>query len=148
MPNCRVKLGCVHPGEPPATFGDSLRRLSNEALYLSTDGQRYWHSLQQTVTRLAADRAALVREDQVDHEIETRLRSDRDRGDFVRVHHAPGAPGDVDDEDGVRLVVLGPAHPHSGKSDESPARHFAQRLLDERPGGPRLNRNMLVFAAP
>ena len=144
----RVKLGCVQPGEPPATFGDSLRRLSNEALYLSTDGQRHWYSLQQTVTRLAADRAALVREDQVDHEIETRLRSDRARGDFVRVHHAAGGPGDVDDEGGVRLVVLGPTHPHSGKSEESPARDSAQRPLDDRAGGPRLNRNMLVFAAP
>jgi len=144
----RVKLGCVQPGEPPATFGDALRRLSNEALYLSTDGQRYWYSLQQTVTRLAADRAGLVRNDQVDHEIETRLRADRERGDFARVHHAPPGPGDIDDEDAVRLVVLGPAHPHSSKSEESPAREFAQRVLDERAGGPRLNRNMLVFAAP
>jgi predicted AAA+ superfamily ATPase len=143
----RVKLGCVQPGEPPATFGDALRRLSNEALYLSTDGRRYWYSLQQTVTRLAADRAALVRDDQVDHEIEIRVRKDRERGDFVRVHPVPEAPGDIDDEDAVRLVVLSPAHPHSSKSEESPARAFAQRVLDERAGGPRLNRNMLAFAA-
>lgn len=144
----RVKLGCVQPGEPPATFGDALRRLSNEALYLSTDGQRYWYSLQQTVTRLAADRAGLIREDQVDQEIEKRLRADRERGDFARIHHAPQAPGDVDDEDAVRLVVLAPAHPHSSKSEQSPAREFAERVLEERAGGPRLNRNMLVFAAP
>ena len=56
----RIKLGCVQPGEAPATFGDALRHLANRALYLSTDGGRYWYSLQQTVTRLAADRAALV----------------------------------------------------------------------------------------
>ena len=29
----RIKLGCVQPGESPATFGDALRRLANEALY-------------------------------------------------------------------------------------------------------------------
>lgn len=39
----RIKLGCVQPGESSATFGDALRRLSNQALYLSTDGQRHWY---------------------------------------------------------------------------------------------------------
>ena len=34
------------------------------------------------------------------------------------------------------------------KTEESPAKNFAQRILDERAGGPRLNRNMLVFLAP
>ena len=49
----RIKLGCVQPGEAPATFGDALRHLANRALFLNTDGGRYWYSLQQTVTRLA-----------------------------------------------------------------------------------------------
>ncbi len=144
----RIKLGCVQPGESPATFGDALRRLANQALYLSTDGQRYWYSLQQTVTRLAADRAALVRADDVDEDIRRRLREDREAGDFVRVHHAPASPTDVDDEQQARLVVLGPEHSHSSKTEASPARDFARTILDERAGGPRLNRNMLVFLAP
>jgi hypothetical protein len=45
-------------------------------------------------------------------------------------------------------VVLGPEHSHSSKTEESPAKNFAQRILDERAGGPRLNRNTLVFLAP
>ena len=44
--------------------------------------------------------------------------------------------------------MLGPEHPHSSKTDESPARELRERVLDERAGGPRLNRNMLVFLAP
>jgi len=144
----RIRLGCVQPGESPATFGDALRRLANQALYLSTDGQRYWYSLQQTVTRLAADRAAVIRPEDVDEEIRARLRESRERGDFRRVHAAPLSPGDVGDEPEARLVVLGPEHSHSSKTQESPARDFAARILDERAGGPRLHRNMLVFLAP
>jgi hypothetical protein len=49
--------------------------------------------------------------------------------------------------DEARLVILAPEHSHSSKTEESPAREFALRILDERLGGPRLNRNMLVFLA-
>jgi predicted AAA+ superfamily ATPase len=144
----RIKLGCVQPGESPAAFGDALRRLANQALYLANDGQRYWYSLQQTVTRLAEDRAALVRPDDVDEEVRRRLRADRERGDFRGLHAAPARPGEVADEPEVRLVIIGPEHPHSSKTDESPGREFAARVLEERQGGPRLHRNMLVFLAP
>ena len=44
----------------------------------------------------------------------------------------------------MRLVVLGPEHPHSGKTADSPARLAAQRFLDQRSGGARIHRNMLV----
>ncbi len=55
---------------------------------------------------------------------------------------------DEPDEPEARLVVFGPEHPHSGKTVDSPARVAARRFLDERSGGPRFNRNMLVFLAP
>jgi len=54
----------------------------------------------------------------------------------------------VPDEAEVRLVVLGPEHPHSGKTTDSPARVAARRFLDKRAAGDRLHRNMLVFLAP
>ena len=53
-----IVLGCTQPGESPAQFGDALKRLSNDSTYLYVEGQQYWFSLQQNVTRLAADRAA------------------------------------------------------------------------------------------
>ena len=40
----RVKLGCVMPGEPPAVFGDALRRLAAAATYLYQDGARAWYA--------------------------------------------------------------------------------------------------------
>jgi predicted AAA+ superfamily ATPase len=143
----RIKLGCVQPGESPATFGDALRRLAGQATYLNTDGNRYWYSLQPTVTRLATDRAAVVRDDMVDEEIRNLLRAERESGDFSRVHTAPTSPADVPDDAEARLVVLPPEQPHS-RTEESLGRAFAARVLDERGGGPRLNRNMVVFLAP
>jgi hypothetical protein len=147
-----IKLGCVQPGESPATFGDALRRLTDQATYLYVDGQRYWYSLQPSVTRLARDRAAShFTEHDVDEEIRRRLAGATragQRGDFALVHPAPRTPNEVPDEPEARLVVLGPEHPHSGKTSDSPARLAAQRFLDERTAGARLHRNMLVFLAP
>jgi hypothetical protein len=147
-----IKLGCVQPGESPATFGDALRHLTDQATYLYVDGQRYWYSLQPSVTRLAQDRAALqFGDDDVDEEIRRRLSGATragQRGDFANVHPAPRTPGQVPDEAEVRLVVLGPEHPHSAKTNDSPARIAAQQFLDERAAGARLHRNMLVFLVP
>lgn len=143
----RVKLGCVQPGESPATFGDALRRLANQAIYLSTDGQRSWYGLQQTVTRLATDRAATFGDDYVDEDLRRRLLAVRETGDFVRLHAAPAAATEVEDDPTARLVLIGPEHPHSAKVDESAARRFAAEILSTRSGGPRVHRNMLVFLA-
>ena len=147
-----IKLGCVQPGEAPATFGDALRHLTDQATYLYVDGQRYWYSLQPSVARLAHDRAAShFNDDDVDEEIRRRLANatrSGQRGDFATVHPAPRTPSEVPDEPEARLVVLGPEYPHSGKTADSPARGAAQRFLDERAAGARLHRNMLVFLAP
>jgi predicted AAA+ superfamily ATPase len=147
-----IKLGCVQPGESPATFGDALRHLTDQATYLYVDGQRYWYSLQPSVTRLAQDRAASnFTDDDVDEEIRHRLGTATragQRGDFANVHPAPRSPAEVPDEPEARLVVLGPEHPHSGKTANSPARVAAQQFLDKRAAGDRLHRNMLMFLAP
>lgn len=126
--------------------------MTDHATYLYVDGQRYWYSLQPSVTRLAQDRAAShFSDDDVDEEIRRRLAAATragQRGDFANVHPAPRSPAEVPDEQEVRLVVLGPEHPHSGKTADSPARVAAQALLDKRAAGDRLHRNMLVFLAP
>jgi predicted AAA+ superfamily ATPase len=147
-----IKLGCVQPGESPATFGDALRRLTDQATYLYVDGQRYWYSLQPTITRLARDRAAShFTDDDVDEELRRRLATATrvgQRGDFPHVHPAPRTSSEIPDEPEARLVVLGPEYPHSAKMSDSPARLAAQKFLDERAAGARLHRNMLVFLAP
>lgn len=145
----QIKLGCVQPGESVATFGDALRRLTDQATHLYLDGSRYWFSTQPSVNRLAQDRATQQTEDAVFEEILKRLRDEqRQRGDFAAMHIAPGSNADVPDERDTRLVVLGPAFPHAAKSADSAARTEAQRMLESRGLTPRRFRNTLVFLAP
>lgn len=149
MDDRSIKLGCVQPGESVVTFGDALRRLTDEATHLYVDGRRYWLSTQPSVTRLAQDRAAQQDRDEVMLEIVWRLRQQQgQKGDFAGVHVAPASSGDVPDEREARLIVLAPEHAHVGKATDSPARQEAQRILDHRGTAPRLYRNALSFLVP
>ena len=144
----RIRLGCVQPGESVATFGDALRRLTDQATHLYIDGRRYWYSTQPSVTRLAQDRAAQQEIDQVREELKRRLRTDKQRGEFAAVHTVPESTADVPDEMEARLVVLGPEKPHTGKAAESKARLEAEKILQNRGNSPRIFKNTLVFLAP
>ena len=148
----RIKLGCVNPGEPPAIFGDAMRRLANTAAYLYQDGARYWYSTQPTVSTLAESRAEAYRRnrDPVDEEMEKRLRADlTNRGDFKAVHVLPASGQDVQDVQDARLVVLGPAYPHTrGQNAGSRAITAAKAIWEFSGSSPRLFRNALAFLAP
>ncbi|AFZ33598.1 hypothetical protein Glo7428_5220 (plasmid) [Gloeocapsa sp. PCC 7428] len=144
----RIKLGCVQPGESVATFGDALRRLTDQATHLYVDGSRYWFSTQPSVTRLAQDRADQQDRDKVWDEITRRLKADKQRGEFAGVHIAPDSSADVPDEMAVRLVVLGPQYPHKSKEAETPARTRAEEILQHKGASPRYCKNMLLFLAP
>jgi len=143
----QVKLGCVQPGETVATFGDSLRRLTDRATYLYVDGKRFWYSTQPTVTRLAEDRANQLHEHDVTDEIVRRLREEAHRrGDFHRVHACVGS-SDVPDEHEARLVILSPEQTNSRGQADSEAKKEAKDILDNRGNSSRNYKNTLVFLA-
>jgi len=148
----RIKLGCVQPGESVATFGDALRRLTDQASYIYIDGDRYWISTQPNVTRMAQDRATQLEEDpeKIWEEIVRRLKLDKQRGEFAGVHIAPDSTSDIPDDEsmGVRLVVLGPQHPHINKSTDSPARQQSDQILNTKGASPRYCKNLLLFLVP
>ncbi len=146
----RIKLGCVQPGESSATFGDALRRLSDQATHVYVDQSRYWLGTQPSVTRLAQDRAAQLerKPDEVHEEIVRRIREEQgSRGEFVKVYPCPTSSGDVPDEQDVRIVILDPNYTHSSKATDSPAIQAATEMLEQRGSSPRLFRNTLVFLA-
>jgi predicted AAA+ superfamily ATPase len=145
-----VRLACAQPGETVATFGDALRRVSDRARHIHQDGNRYWVSPKTNLNRLAEDRAsALMREpEKLQAEIVDRLRLEKDRGDFVRVHICPESSIDVDDEPVARLVVLPPRATHRKDMPDSEGKRLARKILDERGNGPRIYRNTLIFVAP
>lgn len=145
-----IKLGCAQPGETVATFGDALRRLSDNATHLYVNRNRYWFSTQPSVTRLAQDRTGQIANDieVVWEEIRRRLRLDRSRGELAGVHWVPASSADVPDEMSVRLVILDPRFAHALRDETSDARREAQVYFTQRGNGPRLYQNMLVFLAP
>jgi predicted AAA+ superfamily ATPase len=144
-----IKLGCVQPGEAPATFGDALRRLSTKAMYLVEDRGQYWYQLGQTVNRTADDRKqSRFLEEHADEEVRRRLLATTERGQFAGIHWAPRGLAEVPDEDRARLVVLGPEHPHASGTEVTAARAMVEAILAERASGPRSFKNMLVFLAP
>ncbi|MBS0607459.1 MAG: ATP-binding protein, partial [Verrucomicrobia bacterium] len=146
----RIKLGCALPGEQLAQFGDALRRLSDLATYLYSDGPRYWYTTQPTVSKLAEERAEQFRRDRdkIMHELEQRLRSDlKNSGDFNRIHPVPTSSADVPDDVDARLVVLSADHSYS-RDSKSAAEKEAIRILETTGTSPRHYLNALVFLAP
>ncbi|WP_320203695.1 DUF499 domain-containing protein [Agrobacterium rosae] len=147
----QINLGVVQPGERPAIFGDALRRLTNQAKFMHADLGRYWYSMSASLNRIAADRAgqldsALVTLT-IDKELDRHVSGLADRGHFDSVQVAPASSAEVPDEaGGVRVVILGVEHPHTGR-DGSEALIEARDILMQRGSMPRVNRNMLVFIA-
>jgi predicted AAA+ superfamily ATPase len=149
----RILLGSVQPGEAPPTFENALNKLASQATYLYENAGRYWYATQPSVNQLARDRAEQQSTDQVEVEIEKRLKAalaDRgpsDRLPFARVHPSPKSGSDVPDEDEVALVAIGPEYPHDAKASASRAVTAAGEILASRGAGARTNQNMLVFLA-
>ena len=147
----RVILGVCQPHERPILFEDALRRLSNQAKFLHSNMGGAWYSRSPSINRLASDRASTQEEALVVLEIDKLLggyiRSLKDKGPFGSLQVTPGGSADVPDEaEGVRLVVLGYAHPHNGKNG-STAVNEAKDVFLHRGKAPRVYRNTLVFLA-
>ncbi|RTH31778.1 AAA family ATPase [Thermus scotoductus] len=138
----RVKLGVAQPGENPSHFADALRALAEHLTYFHAEGDRYWLETRPSLNRLVQDRAAQLGEEEVEAELEGRLRSwTRNRPDlFAGVHLAFRDPRDVPDEPALRLVVLPPGAPYAKES--SPAEALAREILSQ-----RRFRNTLLFLA-
>lgn len=143
----RVVLGATYPGDNPAHVTDALRQLGDRGAYMNRDHDRYWLSLQQTVSRIVQDRADGYDISAVQAELVRILKTETDRGIFQRVHRAPATTADVEDEATVALVIFGMDKPHSRRAN-SIAESEAREFIDRRGTQPRIHKNTLVFLAP
>lgn len=144
----RIRLGVVQPGEQIAVFNDALGRMEDKLTHLYTSNQRYWYDLPPNLRRTVEDRAQQVSRDELELEIERRLKGFKERADFQGVHSCVSSSLDVPDDQGARLVVLGPAYSHKAGQMDSKAIAAAEEILNNRGSAPRLYRNMLAFVAP
>ena len=144
----QIKLGAVQPGEQVSIFGDALRRLNDQSTYLYAQGGRYWFSNQPSVNRLAADRAAQFRDDDVLEAIEKQLKKEgTQRGDFDKLHICPTTTAEAPDDREAKLVILRPQDPFVAREENNRARQVAAQYLEQRGNGPRRYRNTVVFLA-
>ena len=148
----QINLGVVQPGERAAVFGDALRRLTNNAKFMHSDMGRYWYSTSASMNRLATDRASQIDDavvvNAINDGLNTYIGGIGDRGHFDTVQTAPGTSADIPDEPGgVRVVILGVDHPHTGRAD-CLAMQEVKDILLQRGQTPRVYRNMLAFIAP
>lgn len=143
----RVVLGATYPTDNPNHVTDALRQLGDRGKYMNRDTDRYWLSLQQTVSRIVQEQADGYDVSEVHAELTRLLREETDRGVFARVHRVPAGTADVEDEASAALVIFGLDRPHS-KKRKSVAEEAASEFLNRRGGQPRIHKNTLVFLAP
>lgn len=143
----RVVLGSTYPGDNPSHVADALRRLGDQGKYMNRDQDRYWLSLQQTVSQIVQERADAYHEDQVLDELTSVIRLETDKGLFQRVHRLPAGSIDVEDDPGIGLVIFGPDRAFSRKA-KSVAEQAAMDFLNKRGTNARIHKNSLVFLAP
>ncbi|MEX2444741.1 MAG: DUF499 domain-containing protein [Alkalispirochaeta sp.] len=146
-----VKVACTQPGEKPALFGDALDKLASSSVHLYQDSGRFWFSEQPTLRRLAEDRKEQLLADRetVLGEVEKLIAKapHTEKGDFARIHIALHSPAEVSDDESVGLVVLRPQDSHTRGDEDSAAHEAAHAIFESRGAGPRINKNMVVFAA-
>ncbi|MEU4235501.1 Swt1 family HEPN domain-containing protein [Nonomuraea sp. NPDC026600] len=146
----RIWLATALPGDVVGNFGSAIHLLSEQALYFYADGTAYWYDTQQSVNRMARDRAEEYRShpEDVYAEIVRRIkeRDFKEKGLFLGTYPAPAKSDDIQDMPDVRLVIVHPRHHYSSQVADNPAYNFVTQALDSRGNSPRDNKNMLTFA--
>lgn len=146
----RIRLGAVQPGENIATFNDALNTLQSSLTYLYSNpsNDRFWYDTRPTLRKTVEDRASQRSEDEVEMEIERRLKGIRKERPFSRVHVCPDSSMDVSDEQNVGLVILKYCQTYKSNTPNDIAIQAAENILNTRGTTPRNYRNMLAFIAP
>jgi hypothetical protein len=144
----RVRLGVVQPGEQVAVFNDVIGHMEKKLTHLYGNNQRYWYDLPPNLRRTVEDRAQQISQDDLEVEIERRLKGFKERSDFHGVHPCSNSSFDVPDEQAVRLVVMGPTCKHKSGQSNSKAITTAKEILLNHGNTPRIYCNMLAFVAP
>ena len=150
LESSRIRLGVVQPGENIATFNDALNALQTSLTYLYSNpsGDRFWFDTRPTLRKTVEDRASQRSREEVEMEIERRLRGIRRERPFARIHICPQSSMDVSDEQGVGLVILKYRDTYKSNQPNDLAIQAAENILNNRGTSPRICRNMLAFIAP
>ena len=146
----RIRLGVVQPGENIAIFNDALNTLQGALSYLYSNptADRFWYDTRPTLRKTVEDRASQRSEEEVEMELERRLKQIRRERPFTRVHICPESSMDVSDDQEIGLVILEYRQAYRRNEPKDMAIQAATEILNTRGTAPRVYRNMLAFIAP
>ena len=144
-----IRLGTIQPQDLRNTsiFNDALSKLKANLYYLYSQNTRYWFSTQVTLRKMVDDKKVSFSDDDINFEIEERIKKFKGIWKFKAVHHCPKKSEDVIDEPTARLVILPPNYPYDTIQKENPALVFAGEILEKRGNIPRTHKNSLMFLA-
>lgn len=143
-----IRLGTIQPQdfENVAVYNDALTKLKANLYYLYSQGSRLWFGVTPTLRRIVDDKRDQFSDDDIDYEIEKRLRTWRKPPRAI-IHFCPKTSADVVDEQNARIVVIDPQHAFDDKQAVNSALAFAEKVLNTRGTLPRKNKNALLFIA-
>lgn len=146
----RIRLGVAQPGENIAIFNDALNTLQSALSYLYSNptSDRFWYDTRPTLRKTVEDRASQRSEEEVEMEIERRLKQIRRERPFARLHICPESSLDVSDDQEIGLVILKYRQVYRRNEPKDIAIQTATEILNTRGTAPRVYRNMLAFIAP
>lgn len=145
----RIRLGVVQPGENIAVFNDALNTLRGALSYLYSNptADRYWYDTRPTLRKMMEDRASQRSKEEVEMEIERRLKQIRKERPFARLHVCPESSMDVSDDMDAGVVILKYRASYRSNQPNDDAIKEAELILNTRGLAPRNYRNMLSFIA-
>ena len=130
-----------------SVFNDALAKLKTNLYYLYSQDTRLWFGANPTLRKLVDDKREQFSEDDLEFEIEERLKTWRGKNSFKAVNICPKNSAEVPDEQNARLVILSPKYFYVEGQKNNAAVETAKNFLDSRGTVPRRWRNMLVFMA-
>ena len=144
-----IRLGTIEPQdvERISTFNDAIKKLKENLYYLYSQNQRLWFSVNPTLRKIVDEKREQFSDDDIEYDIEQRLRTWKGKNLFKAVHLCPKSSDDVTDEQTARLVIPSPKYAFDDRQKNNPALAFAENILNTRGTIQRKHKNTLLFLA-
>lgn len=144
-----ILLGVIEPREVEniSVYNDALMKLRSNLYYLYSQDGRLWFGVNPTLRKLVDDKRGQFSDDDIEFEIEERIKNWRGSGLFKAVYPCPKSSADVPDEQTARLVILSPKYFFVDGQKNNAATEAAKKFLENRGTVPRKWKNMLLFMA-
>ncbi len=144
-----IHLGTVMPSHGAAIYNDAVRNMSQNLYYLYFQNGRYYFHSEPNLNKLVQDRISQLDLEEIDSEIERRLKEATRRRIPIPVIVCPEDSSQVpDDSSKVKLVILSPSqYLPSRQRDTDYAIPVMRNFLARHGDNNRSYRNMLLFLA-